>query len=200
MKHSDDSWISISDMMAGLMMLFLVIAISYMLEEQQSKQKYQAALNKELHLEFELDLDRWNAEILDDNTIRFKSPDVLFAQGNSKITDEYVSILKDFYPRYINVLENQEFKDSIKEIRIEGHTSSAWNRYTTHKDSYLKNMELSQNRAMSVLKQCFEIENSKWIDSNLRANGMGSSELILHSDNSENKSASRRVEFKVVTL
>lgn len=54
------------------------------------------------------------------------------------------------FPRYLDVL--LQFRDSIDEVRIEGHTNSAWNERSTSDEAYFKNMKLSQGRTRSVLE------------------------------------------------
>ena len=99
-----------------------------------------------------------------------------------------------------------EFKKEIDEIRVEGHTSNGWGDANQRK-SYLYNMKLSQKRASNVLEFCYDIQdyiidkNILWLQSNLRANGMSFSKL-LYKDSAktiQDKTRSRRVEFKVVT-
>ena len=93
-QDTEEHWISISDMMAGLMVIFLFIAISYMLHVQADKERIekiavtyeelQADLYEDLENEFKKDLDDWNAVLNKQNlSIRFKEPEVLFAQGKS---------------------------------------------------------------------------------------------------------------------
>ncbi|MEA3552926.1 MAG: OmpA family protein, partial [Campylobacterota bacterium] len=90
-------------------------------------------------------------------------------------------------------------------IRVEGHTSNGWGK-TKQKQSYLHNMDLSQRRASNVLAYCYNITNNildtnlKWLQSNLRANGMSFSKLLYKDDGKvQDKTRSRRVEFRVVT-
>ena len=44
-QDTEEHWISISDMMAGLMVIFLFIAISYMLHVQAEKEKLRKLLS-----------------------------------------------------------------------------------------------------------------------------------------------------------
>ncbi len=208
-------WISISDMMSGLMMVFLFIAIAFMVQVQDEQQavkeiamtyqKSQKSLNMDLKKEFNKDLERWGAEITDNNIFRFNSPEVLFASGSSNISNEFKSILNDFFPRYIKLLSTKKYKDEIDEIRIEGHTSNAWNGAKSKQIIYLKNMKLSQERANNVLKFCYSIKNliiqedRIWLESHFRANGMAFSKLILKDNGKQDYQKSRRVEFKVLT-
>jgi outer membrane protein OmpA-like peptidoglycan-associated protein len=212
MKHDSNQWISISDMMSGLMLVFLFISVAYMIEVEQEKEKMKSIaiaynqgkkeLNSALKEEFAKDLAEWNAEILDNNTIRFKSPDILFETGKSDIKDKFKYILDDFFPRYINILTNKKFRLDIDEIRIEGHTSSDWGTATNRSDRYIHNAKLSQDRAFQVLNYCINVDKVQkeldWLIKLFRANGVSFANPIIV-DGVENAELSRRVEFRVIT-
>ena len=66
-------------------------------------QENQVAIYDALMHEFERNLLDWNAEIDRDSlTFTFQSPDVLFAQGDTTLNNEYKALLNDFFPRYLN--------------------------------------------------------------------------------------------------
>lgn len=210
-EQEESHWLSVSDLMAGLMMVFLFIAIALMrnafIERDQIKQvavayqENQVAIYQALHKEFVKDLTKWNAEITEDTlTFTFKSPDVLFKTGETELSLEYQELLYDFFPRYIAVLT--PFKESINEVRIEGHTSSAWN-HATETNAYFYNMNLSQGRTRSVLEYIYGLESSEqyrpWIKARIAAVGLSSSRLIYNNEGLEDKAKSRRVSFRVIT-
>lgn len=207
-----EQWISMSDLMAGLMMVFMLISIAYMrnalLEKEKIKevavayQDGQIALYEELYREFEEDLVRWDAEI-DRETLefRFKSPEVLFATGQIMMRPQFSLILDDFFPRYLQVIKG--FRENIAEIRIEGHTSSIWNVGTGPDAAYFNNMRLSQGRTRTVLQYVYEMpdvaEDREWIKSLFAAVGYSSSQLIRDEFGQEDAERSRRVSFRVMT-
>jgi len=202
-------------MMSGLMLVFMFIAISFMIQIQSDKEKIKEIaitynkdkkeLYKDLYKEFSKDLEKWEAEITQDNTIVFNSPEVLFKTGKSMISDEFKIILDEFFPRYIKVLSSIKYKTEIDEIRIEGHTSNGWSNKSKIEDIYLNNMELSQARANNVLSFCYLInkpiisKHRKWLETHLRANGMAFAKLKYKDKEKkiQDKIKSRRVEFKV---
>lgn len=205
-------WLSVSDLMAGLMMVFLFISIALMrdaiIERDQIKeiavayQDNQVAIYQALQDEFENDLERWRASIdREDLAFRFRSPDVLFEQGRAIVRPRFKSILDDFFPRYLDVL--RQFRHSIDEIRIEGHTSSEWTERASDTEAYFKNMELSQDRTRSVLRYVYRIpgivDDQEWVKRNVAAVGLSSSQRILTEDGREDRARSRRVTFRVVT-
>lgn len=203
-------WISVSDMMTGLMMVFLFIAIVFMQQVGAEKKavqdialqykNYQEDLFVSLVEEFREDLRNWNAEILNDTTVRFKEPDVLFDIGSKEMKPRFGSILVDFFPRYIGLLSSPKYRESIEEVRIEGHTSSSWEGSRDLQDRYLNNALLSQQRSFEILEYCFSLPqispSRPWLTKVLRANGLAFASPILVSGK-EDPSLSRRVEFKV---
>ena len=216
-QDTEEHWISISDMMAGLMVIFLFIAISYMLHVRADKEKIeqiavtyeelQSDLYADLEEEFKNDLDKWNAVLTKQTlSIRFKEPEVLFAQGAAEVRLPFKQILDDFFPRYIQILRRPKYINDIAEIRIEGHTSSEWQVGTSPEVAYIHNMELSQGRTRSVLEYVLQIpsvrrnqEIQDWLTRYLTANGLSSSKLIAYPEGRENREESRRVEFRVRT-
>jgi outer membrane protein OmpA-like peptidoglycan-associated protein len=234
-EQNGDEWLSISDLMSGLMLIFLLIAITFMyqvnrdknkvledrdrlqrlLEENEKYREKIEAISKEFVLleqklyealkgEFsEEELKRWNVQILPNNTIRFNSPDVLFETGSHRVANEFKGILYDFFPRYIGVLTRREFINFVEEIRVEGHTSSGWNRGTGEMDAYLKNLHLSQARAKNVLDFAIRIDDVRpqfeWLKLKFRANGLSSAIPIRNENGYEDKDMSKRVEFRITT-
>ena len=156
---------------------------------------------EDLYNEFENDIKSFNMEIDKDGTIRFKEPEVFFNKGESELKTEFKDILDSFFPRYINVIYTN-YRDKVTEIRIEGHTSSEWEEGVDKKISYFKNMELSQDRTRNVLEYVMNMKElnkyEDWLIDNITANGMSYSHRIFN-DNVEDKDASRRVEFRVIT-
>jgi outer membrane protein OmpA-like peptidoglycan-associated protein len=212
-EHEDsDHWMSVSDLMSGLMIVFLFISIALMrtafIERDKIKQvavayqEKQIALYEALQTEFSKDLDKWNAEI-DPATLsfKFKSPDILFVTGSSDLRPVFRSVLTDFFPRYLKVLGG--FRDSIGEVRIEGHTSSKWNHNSSPEEAYFRNMALSQERTRSVLMYAQMLESvepdREWVRRNVAAVGFSSSRLVLNAQGQEDVDASRRVTFRVIT-
>lgn len=212
MTSSARVWISVSDMMTGLMMVFLFISVVFM--EQMGAEKkvvqdmaltyknYQEELHQNLEQEFMNDLSKWNAEILSDTTIRFKEPDVLFDEGSKEIKSRFEEILSEFFPRYIKLLASDKFRQNIEEVRIEGHTSSTWENSRDLQERYLNNALLSQQRSFTILQFCFKIPEivayRSWLTKVLRANGLAFATPIMV-NGQEDPSLSRRVEFKVKT-
>jgi len=203
---SDDgaNWVSVSDLMAGLMIIFMFVAIVYMRnvtsiaqEWRATKQEIYQALEKTFRDEKML----WKVEIDPDLTIRFWEPETLFKAQSAELKPEFKRILASFFPRYLQVLHR--FRGDIAEVRIEGHTSSEWIG-VGKREAYFNNMELSQDRTRTVLEFGIKLPASRelepWARKTVTANGMSSSRIILDKNTGkEDRHRSRRVEFRVVT-
>jgi outer membrane protein OmpA-like peptidoglycan-associated protein len=156
-----------------------------------------------LQQEFAADLPRWHARLDPDLTMRFDQQDVLFDTGRAALKDSFKRILNDFFPRYVRIISDPKYRNTVKEIRIEGHTSSVWNGAANADDAYFHNMELSQSRTRSTLQYVLLLpqvaDQKAWLTTRLTANGLSSSQTLRYADGSENVEASQRVEFKVRT-
>lgn len=210
--EEEHHWLPVSDLMAGLMMVFMFVAVVFMRNASVEKerirevavayQENQVALYQALREEFDDDLDAWEAEI-DEAALSFtfQSPDVLFATGSTQLQERFKDILDNFFPRYLNVL--MAFSESINEVRIEGHTSSVWGANTPEAEAYFKNMELSQGRTRTVLNYVYELSDvallRPWVKANVAAVGFSSSRLKIREDGNEDRDGSRRVSFRVIT-
>ena len=96
----------------------------------------------------------------------------------------------------------EPYKKSINEVRIEGHTSSAWHN-ASDDVAYFENMRLSQDRTRSVLQYIYLLPhiaaNKEWVKLHLAAVGLSSSRLVYNQYGYEDYQASRRVSFRVIT-
>lgn len=213
-SESQEHWISVSDLMSGIMIMFLFIAISYMKDVTQERDQIKSVANawnetqeelyKALQREFQNDLTKWFASL--DRTslsIRFHRPELMFDEGKWEMKPGFQEVLREFFPRYLQILSQPRFRPNVSEIRIEGHTSSEWSRVVTGERAYFYNMELSQNRTRAVLEFVLSLPvvqtRHQWAKRDLTANGLSSSKLVRNDDGSENKILSRRVEFRVRT-
>lgn len=214
-------WMSVSDLMTGLMIIFLFVAVAYMIQVQnnqsvltdyvETKQK----LHDRLVNEFKGDTAKWKMVVGKDLSMKFKEPEVLFAVGSGEIKPKFMDILDEFIPRYLHILLSTDttLRKRIQEIRIEGHTDEL--RMVKYgKDPYLSNVLLSQERAYNVLKYIREMpsyekytpKEKKLLDYWFTANGLSYGKALdshgrfaAISGDSIDKDNSRRVEFRIVT-
>lgn len=216
MAHKEYYWPAYADLMALLMMVFLLISVSFLskVKQQEEKQKktleeYKSFKNNiclRLKNEFGNEDKKWgDMEVTCDLTIRFNNPQTLFASGKAELTDKFKAILDDFTPRYFAILMEDTVYSKLVEVRIEGHTDTV--SFSGGKDSYMENMSLSQERSREVLKYmrrcpCY----NRKLEPLLTANGysfgraLDDDKKFAHeTGNKVNNAFSRRVEFRLIT-
>ena len=194
-KHN--VWMSVSDLMTGLMIIFLFIAIAYMsrVEQNQSVLTEYIETKKELHAklvkEFEGDTLKWQMAIGTDLSMKFNNPTVLFAQGSWNLTPQFEDILDEFLPRYFDILLNDSLRSDILEIRLEGHTDNV----PINTSKFESNDVLSSYRALAMFD--YLVQNTSLDPSMLKHSGRG--EYIPVADNStpEGRAKNRRIEIKI---
>ena len=216
-KHN--VWMSVSDLMTGLMIIFLFIAIAYMsrVEQNQSVLTDYVETKQKLHdklvKEFEGDTLKWQMAIGTDLSMKFNNPTVLFAQGSWDLTPQFKDILNEFLPRYFGILLKDTLRSNIQEIRLEGHTDNV-PFPSLDKDPYVANVILSQRRSLSVLKyfrnmpayQNYSPQQQRLLEYWFTSNGLSYGKSLdnegnytIHSGEPINLQKSRRVEFRIIT-
>lgn len=209
----EEHWVAVSDLMGGLMMVFLLISVIYLVQLEIQSQKIKdvallydrlrTQLYQDLKTEFADDLPRWGAEVKRDLSFQFYNTEVLFAHGSDDIKPSFREILDDFFPRYVAIIMSDKYREDILEVRIEGHTSSDWGSAGDPDVAYIKNMALSQARTRTTLAYLLELESvlpdKPWLTRFVTANGLSSSKLVFDQDGHEDGIRSRRVEFRLRT-
>lgn len=155
------------------------------------KQKRYTSLYEALRLEF-----KDNKEIVIYKNLRITHNGLIFKQGSSTLTKKHKQVLQDFMPRLVKVLNN--YKQEIKNIQVNGYTSTEWNAPNTQR--YLNNAHLSNDRAMHILDYSYALKALKkdhnWLSKILSTDGYSYSNLIV-ANKKENKIRSRRVELEI---
>ena len=203
---------SVSDLMTGLMVIFLFIAVAYMIQVKENQNVLTDYVDK-LVSEFKEESKTWDMSIGKDLSMRFNNPTVLFAQGSAAITPQFKVILDEFIPKYLDILLNDSLRSHIQEIRIEGHTDNV--PYPQlHPQPFVANVILSQQRALSVLMYIqpmfvkYPPEQQRLLEYWFTANGLsygkalnkdGDYALVSSKDHKIDKEKSRRVEFRIIT-
>lgn len=118
---------------------------------------------------------------------------VFFETASYTIKADGQAMLDQFVPVYLSVLLQDKYTDYLGQIIIEGHTDTV--------GEYFMNLELSQNRALSVAKYCLQMrslteEQREMLRSILTAQGRSYADPIYNADGTVNMEQSRRVEFK----
>ncbi|MBA5245844.1 OmpA family protein [Marnyiella aurantia] len=218
-SKGDYNFIAYSDIMTGLAIIFLFIAVAYILEgisDKIVKDDIYNAIGEDLKKDFksknvELDKDM-SLKFLQDN---INKTDELFQIGSAEMTPSFKSKVADIWPKYQQILLNKDNLPYISEIRIEGHTDTIAPK-KDQTESYLYNLNLSSARAQSVLSYIRSLESynslppaqKEKLDFLLTANGMsysralnseGEISALSKTDQSIDLNKSRRVEFRINT-
>lgn len=216
-------WLSYSDMMAALLLIFILIISFTLMQSKSQYESKQAELEKQQEIikeqeqllnEQQKELDRIAGIRSDlvmalrdeftDSSLNIKIDEktgaitfdagILFDVADYELTEEGKAFLKEFLPKYCNVLLDDKYNDYVSEIIIEGHTDT--------NGSYIYNLELSQQRAFSVAKYCLaegngiiSSEEMEILRTLLTANGKSYSNPVYKEDGSVDLDASRRVEI-----
>lgn len=212
-------WMSVSDLMTGLMVIFLFIAVAYMIQVKENQNvltdyvETKTKLHDKLVSEFKDDSKKWEMSIGKDLSMKFNNPTVLFAQGSAKLTPGFKEILNQFIPKYLDILLKDSLRSHIQEIRIEGHTDNVpYPQY--HPQPFIANAILSQQRALAVLMyitpffEKYPVDERRLLEYWFTANGLsygkalnkeGDYALVSQKDKVIDKEKSRRVEFRIIT-
>lgn len=151
-EDSEDSsagiWLSIGDLMSGLMFFFalLFIVVLAQLQDQQEQVVDRRSAIVSALVEA-LEKNHIEVESSADGEITFKE-EMLFSRGSAQLTADGEDLIARFAPVYADVIfSNPDFDEEITRIILEGHTSS--------EGDEMYNLNLSLRRAQSVAVQMF---------------------------------------------
>ena len=116
------------------------------------------------------------------------SSSILFDKGSSELKEDAKETLRSTLQRYFAaLLNNDEIRENLDQIIIEGHTDSD--------GGYLYNLELSQNRAFAVMDFINSWNKDERLQKYLIASGRSYTQPVMRRG-VEDKDASRRIEIK----
>ena len=197
-------WITMTDLLLGLAVIFIVLFVLAMtgftqakLQEQQLKSEVAKDLAQELKAK------NINAQI-DLSTGAVKLSDLqLFELGSYQLSEDGKAFLNKFIPIYLNaVYSNPKIADKVVNIVIQGHTDSQSFAGVSSKDLQFVNiMELSTQRANEVAKYIFYTPYNKAYSAKLHkmlvVEGKSFSQPVIV-NGKEDFNKSRRVELQLV--
>lgn len=199
-------WLSISDLMSGLLMFFALLFIVVQVQLQQEITRAQR-LEKELET-YKRVIDQLPLRIIsaiegkfgegileiDPKTGDVKIGDrILFDEGSAELKPAGKQFLKQFIPIYSDVIFSDTlFESQITRVVIEGHTSS--------KGSDKANMELSLRRTLSVSDYIFSeqlnFKTKQQFNGKILASGRGEIDADLTKDNPSDRKVVFRFQFR----
>lgn len=209
-KHSEDSnnnifWTTMADLLLGLAIIFMtlfVLAITGFSQQSIQQKQQQMEVNKELIEKLkEANID---AQV-DPLTGDIKISDLeLFEVGSYNLSTKGKIYLNKLIPIYVDtIFSRDELVGQIENIVIQGHTDSqSYAGIKNPNEQYLKNMNLSLERANSVANYIFYTNYNKKYNDKLKkilvVEGKSYSEPILV-NGKEDYNKSRRVELRLKT-
>lgn len=202
-KKNGNSWISISDLMSGVLAVFIIYFVIQSINLQLGIAKldsergdYKRVIDKIYSVKIDIiEKIRKNLDVeIDEKTGAIKlDSSILFDSDEYKIKPEGKEYLKKIIPEYLKILlGDKKIRKNLSGIIIEGHTDK--------QGSYLYNLNLSQRRANSVVQFIFSNEmptfqEIKYLKKYITSNGRSYS-FYLGKEGTWIDSKSRRVEIK----
>ena len=203
-----DYWLSYSDLMAGLLMVFALMLMAALF--QQGARECQLVVYEATADTIKTLLDtrqrivgslreRFGGDAVDDSmrvtvdsagTVHFAGS-LLFEQASAEVSAEgrreLASFADDYFPL---LLEDQDFREQLKRIVVEGHTNDD--------GTYELNLGLSHARSMAVMQVLLEEAGTyeDYLQEFVTANGRSFADLKLLPDGSVDKVGSRRIEIR----
>lgn len=142
--------LSISDLMAGVLSIFILAVCYFMLNLGEVKDQYTGNIEKRSQLLEEIQAEMTEKGILvkvDKEQGVLRIPEgALFAQGQADIKEDGQAVIYDLGEALKNVLSKDEYKTAIETIFIEGHTDNV----PIENAEFHSNWELSTQRAINT--------------------------------------------------
>lgn len=193
-------WMSYADLMSAMLMVFALLLTVVILDYREDLAEKQKIIEEVTSVKNEIiaalmeEFEDSSVKIEVDaqtGAIRFPS-NVLFELNSTEIKPEGKVSLKEIVPKYFGILLQERFRDEISNIIIEGHTD--------REGTYIYNLNLSQQRAFSVIQEIYGekfpgFKEKKLSQKYVTANGRSFSVPVNQKDGTYDANSSRRVEF-----
>lgn len=179
-------FLSIGDLMSGLLMLFALLFVTAIVQLQEVKDTREVFLKALIE-----QLKTNNVDVMIDpqkGDVSVREA-VLFDEGSAELKPQGRAFLKRFIPVYSQVIFSEPvFDEQVSRVVIEGHTSS--------KGSADENLELSLRRSLAVSKYILsnqmQFESKPQLIEKMMSAGRGE----LEADQVKDQSADRKVVFR----
>lgn len=197
-------WITMTDLMTGLVLVFIILFFyTYLTGHVEKIQSELAQENASKSLQETLKKQDIEATIDPISGVVKISDLELFDVNSYKLSPKGKAYLDKFAPAYLDSIFSDEYLDkNIDKIIIQGHTDSqTFTGKFSDDEQYMKNMELSLNRAYEVANYMTNTPYNKANGNRLRkmiiVEGASFSNPVMV-DGKEDFAKSRRVELKLV--
>ncbi|MFI3209459.1 MAG: OmpA family protein [Peptostreptococcaceae bacterium] len=183
-------WPTFTDLICSVLMVVMLLLFS--VESMKGAVLSDLAEKITNSVKENIDINELDVRIDQTNGMVTFGESTMFDLDSAELKEEAKILLDEFIPIYVDTLY-KDYGDNIEKIVIKGHTDDS--------GSYLYNLDLSQQRALSFAKYIVsdEIGDYKYKERvllDIEAIGRSEAELIKYEDGTINKGASRRVEIK----
>lgn len=183
-------WPTFTDLICSVLMVVMLLLFS--VESMKGAVSSDLAEKITNSVKENIDINELDVRIDQTNGMVTFGESTMFDLDSAELKEEAKILLDEFIPIYVDTLY-KDYGDNIEKIVIKGHTDDS--------GSYLYNLDLSQQRALSFAKYIVsdEIGDYKYKERvllDIEAIGRSEAELIKYEDGTINKGASRRVEIK----
>lgn len=198
-------WVTMTDLLLGLAVIFITLFVLAMTGFSQNQREAQEA-KEEIATEITKKMSSANLNVnLDKMTGKVEISDLeLFELGSSVLSPKGKAYLDKFIPIYVDTLfSNTKLSDRVLNVIVQGHTDSQMFAGVKSKDEqFIKNLDLSLERAKAVAEYIFQTNYNKKYSNKLHkilmVEGKSYSEPILTPEGKEDLAKSRRVELELI--
>ena len=205
-KHEEPQenifWVTMSDLFLGMFMVFTTLFFAFVTNSGQSSTAAQQA-TQEMVQEVVQEMAKQNIKVKMINEDKPETSNLqLFALNSSELTPSGRTFLNKFIPVYFDCIYKKDLSKYVSSVVIQGHTDTTnFKGNYTVEQQYMKNMDLSMNRAYNVANFVFQKCSNKQYGGELthtvRVEGVSSAKPIMI-NGAEDKNRSRRVELRLL--
>lgn len=224
-KHAEAEenifWVTMSDLFLGMFMVFATLFFAFVTNSGQGSNAQEATQEMVQEVVQEMQKQNIKVRLIDENKPEKTDPKEnvhvemdpvtglvrisdleLFDLNSAQLTPKGKAFLNKFIPVYFDSIYKKDLSQYISSVVIQGHTDSTNFRGSySVEQQYMKNMNLSMNRAYNVADfifiKCSNKPYQKELTHTIKIEGASSSKPILI-DGKEDKKQSRRVELRLL--
>ncbi len=200
--------LSISDLMAGILSIFMLAVCYFMLNLGQVKDQYTGnmEMRDDMLEEIKAELDQRGTTVKVDKkqgVLRIEG-DFLFNTGEAHVKESGRQDILNLAHVLYQVLEKEKYKNAIETIFIEGHTDNV----DIETPEFPSNWELSTQRAINTWKLMYQDQVASPLDKEKNANGepifscsgYADTRPVTENDTEEGRQANRRIALRFTMM
>ncbi len=198
--------LSISDLMAGLLSVFILAVCYFMLNLGQVKEQYTGnmEMRDDMLEEIKMELDKRGTTVIIDKkqgVLRIEG-DFLFNTGEAHVKESGRQDILNLADVLYQVLDKEHYKNAVETIFIEGHTDNV----DIETPEFPSNWELSTQRAINTWKLMYQEGPALDEEKNnngepiFSCSGYADTRPIADNDTEEGRQANRRIALRFTMM